>query len=612
MRNLFNPRRPQFFLSLLVTVLLITSIIVSCKKDSNIVNPNPYNNGASTANEVVASISGTVLLESGEPAANVQVSVGSYIRTTDEDGNFSFEEITAPEKNAHLMAKLEGNFVGHRTINLTAGTCEYTTIRLMKKELSGSFDAVNGAEIQVNKGGKIIFTPGSIMNASTKVKYDGKVNVYAKWIDPSGEFLSEFMPGCLRGMSAANAESMLETYGMIAVEMYDDNNNLLQILNGKSAEMKFPIPQNMLTTAPSDIPMWYLDENIGLWKEEGTLTKTGNEYVGHANHFSFWNCDKPGYVAFTITLQDSVTGTPLVQKYMRITRLVNNTTSTGYTNGVGVATGQIPPNENLKLEVIHQCNGGNQVIKTVYFTTTGVALNYGVLPVVVGNNLNATVTGVAVDANNVPLANTYVTAKPTAGNAAPIKLATNANGEFTYIVPICTPTLGISVVAYNEKAMLNSGIQNFTVLPGTQNIGSIQTDVKKSEFVRISTHNNGVVQDFYLIEPNANFNANYIANQNKLNLTSTSTFVGIDWYTNFKIEGLPNINATHAYTYYYDKINANILNSNMYPLVPNLPVYFTEYATVKGDFITARATISFQNLPGVSRVLEFRVKRDNN
>ncbi|MBK7691071.1 MAG: hypothetical protein IPJ31_08110 [Bacteroidetes bacterium] len=336
------------------------------------------------------------------------------------------------------------------------------------------------------------------------------------------------------------------------------------------------------------------------------------KYIGQASHFSFWNCDKPGYVAFTLTLQDSITGLPLVQKYVRITRLFNNSSSTGYTNGNGFVTGQIPPNENLKLEGLHQCGGQTQILKTVFFTTTNVAVNYGVLPVLVGNNLNATVTGVAVDANNVPLANTYVTAKVAAGNAAPIKLTTNALGEFTYIVPICNPTLDISIVAYDNKAMLNSGVQNFTVQPGTQNIGSIQTNIVKSEFVRISTNNNGLVQDYYMIEPNANFNANYNNNLTKLSITCTSTFVGIDWYANFKINGPASIAGAHEYSYYYDKINAVILSSNNSPLVPSLPVYFSEYATVKGNFIACRSNLTFQNLPNVSRVVEVRVRRDNN
>lgn len=611
MINFFQSIKQQKIHVIIALVLAAVFVIVSCNKEQIIKNLDPQSNGSLSGNEVVASISGKVLHETGEPATNVQLSIGAYTSTTDNEGNFNFENITAPEKNAHLIAKLDGNFVGHRTLMLTQGVAEYTIIRLMKKEMCGSFDASKGGEINAMNGGKISFAAGSIMNASTKVKYDGNVQVYAKWIDPSGEFLSEFMPGCLRGISVGNTEEMLETYGMMAVELYDESNNLLQILNGKTAELKFPIPESMMLTAPSDIPMWYLDETTGLWKEQGSLVKKGTEYIGQASHFSFWNCDKPGYVAFTLTLQDSITAAPLVQKYVRITRLINNSSSTGYTNGNGFVTGQIPPNENLKLEVLHQCGGQTLVLKTVFFTTTNVAVNYGVLPVLVGNNLNATVTGIAVDANNVPLANTYVTAKVAAGNAVPIKLTTNAQGEFTYIVPICNPTLDISIVAYDNKAMLNSGVQNFTVQPGTQNIGSIQTNIVKSEFVRISTNNNGLVQDYYIIEPNANFNANFNNNLNKLSITCTSTFVGIDWYANFKINGPASVSGAHEYTYYYDKINAVILSSNNSPLVPNLPVYFSEYATVKGNFIACRSNLTFQNLPNISRVLDVRVRRDN-
>ena len=279
-------------LHVIIAVLFATIfVIVSCNKEQIIKNLDPQSNGSLAGNEVVASIGGKVVLETGEPAANVQLRIGDYTSITDNEGNFYFENITAPEKNAHLIAKLDGHFVGHRTLMLTQGVAEYTIIRLMKKELCGSFDASKGGEINAMNGGKISFASGSIMNATTNVQYDGTVHVYAKWIDPSGAFLSEFMPGCLRGISVGNTEELLETYGMMAVELYDESNNLLQILDGKTAELKFPIPESMMVTAPSAIPMWYLDESIGLWKEQGSLVKKGNEYIEQATHLSFWNCD---------------------------------------------------------------------------------------------------------------------------------------------------------------------------------------------------------------------------------------------------------------------------------------------------------------------------------
>jgi hypothetical protein len=195
MINFFQSIKQQRIHVIIALVLAAVFVIVSCNKEQIIKNLDPQSNGSLSGNEVVASISGKVLHETGEPATNVQLSIGAYTSTTDNEGNFNFENITAPEKNAHLIAKLDGNFVGHRTLMLTQGVAEYTIIRLMKKEMCGSFDASKGGEINAMNGGKISFAAGSIMNASTKVKYDGNVQVYAKWIDPSGEFFVRIYAG---------------------------------------------------------------------------------------------------------------------------------------------------------------------------------------------------------------------------------------------------------------------------------------------------------------------------------------------------------------------------------------------------------------------------------
>ena len=41
------------------------------------------------------------------------------------------------------------------------------------------------------------------------------------------------------------------------------------------------------------MPLWYFDEQKGMWVEEGVATKQGNQYVGTVNHFTDWNCDIP-------------------------------------------------------------------------------------------------------------------------------------------------------------------------------------------------------------------------------------------------------------------------------------------------------------------------------
>jgi ABC-type sulfate transport system permease subunit len=105
------------------------------------------------------------------------------------------------------------------------------------------------------------------------------------------------MPGNLTGITINNEQKILQTYGMIAVEMEGSSGEALNIAGSKQATISFPIPSAMLANAPATIPLWHFDETIGVWKEEGTATKQGNAYVGVVTHFSFWNCDVPAILS---------------------------------------------------------------------------------------------------------------------------------------------------------------------------------------------------------------------------------------------------------------------------------------------------------------------------
>jgi hypothetical protein len=150
----------------------------------------------------------------------------------------------------------------------------------------------------------------------------------------------------------------LASFGILAVELESATGEKLQIKSGSSATLTCPIPASLQSKAPATIPLWYVNEQTGLWEEEGTATKNGNNYVGEVKHFSFWNCDigLPG-VQLSLTLKNA-TGQPLVHVVVRISRTASEyfSQSYGWTDSLGQVSGLVPANESLVLEVLNSCH----------------------------------------------------------------------------------------------------------------------------------------------------------------------------------------------------------------------------------------------------------------
>jgi hypothetical protein len=119
----------------------------------------------------------------------------------------------------------------------------------------------------------------------------------------------------------------------------------------------------MLTNAPATIPLWYFNDTLGIWKEEGTATKQGNNYVGSVSHFSFWNCDVPSnFVNLKMTLknqnQEILPGYRVV-----LVNTQNNSHAHGNTDSSGIANGAVPSAVPIEMTVYNKCN-------TILYTQT--------------------------------------------------------------------------------------------------------------------------------------------------------------------------------------------------------------------------------------------------
>ena len=267
-----------------LTVNLSTLIIVgflalfSCKKETQTFDPKfepQISNDYFGESIITSSVGGVIRDENGNGVANATVKIDNNTMQTDVNGVFLFKDIRVNAKRTYVKVSKNGFFHGSRALYPSANAVEYVNVTLLESSSKGNFASSSGGIISSN-GVKLDFPANSVKIEGGGI-YSGTVNVAVKFLDPTNDQMPNQMPGDLMAVNTSNQLRMLETYGMAAVELTSPTGQKLNVADGKKVGLTIPLSGPYLTDAPSSIPLWYFDEDQGIWKEEGSATKAGNE-----------------------------------------------------------------------------------------------------------------------------------------------------------------------------------------------------------------------------------------------------------------------------------------------------------------------------------------------
>jgi len=333
-------------------IIIITVIIIlsACNKSSQ--SDPGVGNGSGTVQGVITDLNNS-------PIGNAIVTGGSATATTDASGKFTLTKVQFNSDSTVVKVTKDGFFEGLKTFVSNNHIVNNASIRLIPKTVSGSFSATSGGNITIQGGGSVSFV-GGFINASNGNAYSGNVSAYTFYLNPTDQSFNTNVPGDLKSVSNSNQPGVLQSFGVVAVEINDATGNKLQLANGKTANITMPIPSELQNNAPASIPLWYFDNEKGVWKREGIATKQASNYVGVVSHFTFWNVgDIAGSsVNLSATFIDSISRNPFANKLVTITRHItpsDSTTTSSYTDSSGKVNGLVPANEVLKMNVYDTC-----------------------------------------------------------------------------------------------------------------------------------------------------------------------------------------------------------------------------------------------------------------
>jgi hypothetical protein len=465
---------------LLILVLLFPFLFNNCSSDSGIdgnSNATPLNFGS----EVSKNFTGQILDENNNPVSNVAITVANKSATTDVNGVFIINNATVRDKFAFVTAKKAGYLDGSRSLVPTNGM-NNVKITLLSGTIVGTVNSGATGSISLANGAKVTFD-GNFKTENGQA-YSGVVSVIMKHLDPTDATTFDKMPGMLLAQNASGEERVLESYGMMNIELRGAASQKLQL--STTAQIEMPIATSQLSASPTTIPLWHFDETLGYWKEEGAATKQGTKYVGTVSHFSWWNCDAQfPTVRLSVTVVNS-NGTPLANVRVGIRRATNSYTVNGTTNTQGQVSGLVPANESLTMVVFDSC--GN-IVSTTNIGPFAVATTLPNLVIPNSTIQSTLVQGNLLKCDGTNATNGYVLMRY--GNQN--QIATVTNGTFSFTMLVCSATnTGFSLQGFDYDNLQTTNSINFTFTSPTTNVGNITACNSISEFISYRIDSNPV------------------------------------------------------------------------------------------------------------------------
>lgn len=593
----------QKITSVLLMSFAAVLLLAGCKKNQS--NENYHDieepNIPVFTEKVSCTVSGFIINEQSEPVAGAVVTAGTTVTTTDAYGYFSIQSASVTRNIGLVKVVKAGFFTGFKTFIAKANEHSFFRLMLLNKTTTGTVSASAGGTISSPEGAIVVLPANGITDAASGAAYTGQVQVSVRVLPvaaTSDMLLS--IPGDARGLNAAGHLKSLNTYTAIAVDLNGDAGQKLQLAAGSKATVTLPIATALQPKAPATVALWSFDEEKGLWKEEGTLTKNGAIYTGQVSHFSYWS-GAAGLSLVNFKAQVLNTALQPLSNVPVVLTIAGQPLNAGYgkfafTDANGFVTGGIPANSNFVLNVGTTCSNSSY---NYHFSTAGSDIDLGAVTGNLGQAM-VTLTGTVTNCAGQPVADGYVqTYDHGFYNRIPV-----VNGSFNFTGLACN-NLPVNYIAVDNNTQQQNAPQAITLVPGTNNLGVLSA-CGISTMGSVTYTIDGVTRT--INEPAETLAGYYVASNGITAIIKISGGSGSTDFS-FQFDGGMTIGSAHKV---YDIWSPGYASGRAYAAT-GLNVTITDFGDV-GGFITGNFSgpvVDFASNTPHTVNYNFRIKRLN-
>lgn len=438
-----------------ISILAILFLLVSCS-DSN----DPSSKQKENVKKIV---SGRIVDENGNPISNATVKIGQASVNSNSNGLYKIANATDSSGFYLIHVQKSGYYDSFRRIRKSEVSSSSSSISMKGKNKVTQFMSSQGTTVNLSNGGKVTIPANGICNELTKQPYNGSVDMFAFLANPDQEDYANDFPGDFTARETNGATTGLYSFGIHRIELYSPDGQKLNLKDGATARLMYPIPDIIKGKSIPEIPIWHFNENSGIWEESGKATIQGNYYVVDVKHFSVINLDWKGKTASVIVTVVDCEGNPVAGATVSLGSGQGSTDSEGKIKFINVPA-EMGPNglgaEHL-IKVSATMNGG---ITSVEYTLRNLQENE-VREVTIAVS-STSISGRITDCNDNAYTGMVTASWGTNGFASYF-----ADGSFTIPVPMNT-IINLSVENYSQSVTVpntcaNIDLGNIKINPST-------------------------------------------------------------------------------------------------------------------------------------------------
>jgi len=223
-------------------------------------------------------VSGYVSNVNGQYLENALVMIDGVQVTTNSSGHFNLPDT---DGDVVVTVNVQGYAEFSRVYQSDNNEDILASIRLLNIDKQMTFNPNTATTITTSSGASISFPVMGGINESLTVSV-------TEFNAASNEIYSA--PGDFSAIDANGNDVVLISQGMLDVQIKGATTGNEYSLANLGP---FPIvmPASDLSSAPSQIGLWWYDKSRGKWIEEGVANLVGNKYYGSVSHFTTWNFD---------------------------------------------------------------------------------------------------------------------------------------------------------------------------------------------------------------------------------------------------------------------------------------------------------------------------------